>query len=88
MSVDLLSVWFLLPVDSVTIIEIALKPRPSLVDNFIGRHNVLDAMDRTHLTHRPKNSKKPAISVLYGLGGAGKTQTALKFALEFEEKYV
>jgi signal recognition particle GTPase len=31
-------------------------------------------------------TKKPAITVLSGLGGAGKTQTALKFALEFEEK--
>jgi replication-associated recombination protein RarA len=72
----------------VTVVEIALKPRPSLVDNFIGRRDVLEAMDRTHLTHRTINSKKSAISVLYGLGGAGKTQTALKFALEFEEKCV
>ena len=69
-------------------IEIALKPRPSLVKNFVGRGDVLEAMDRTHLTHRPTNRKETAISVLYGLGGAGKTQTALKFALEFEEKSV
>lgn len=30
----------------------------------------------------------PAITILSGLGGSGKTQTALKFALEFESKYV
>ena len=69
-----------------TVIEIALKPRPSLVDNFVGREDVLEAMRQTHLTQRSTNSKKPAITVLSGLGGAGKTQTALKFALEFEEK--
>jgi Holliday junction resolvasome RuvABC ATP-dependent DNA helicase subunit len=66
-------------------IEITLKPRPSLVDNFVGREDVLSAMRQTHLTSRSRTSKKPAITVLSGLGGAGKTQTALKFALEFEE---
>jgi Mrp family chromosome partitioning ATPase len=68
------------------VIEIVLKPRPSLVDNFVGREDVLDAMRRTHLTERSTIGKKSAITVLSGLGGAGKTQTALKFALHFEEK--
>jgi signal recognition particle GTPase len=63
-----------------------LKPRPALVDNFIGREDVLEAMRQTHFTQRSTTSKKPVITVLYGLGGAGKTQTALKFALEFEDK--
>jgi signal recognition particle GTPase len=72
----------------VTVIGVALKPRPSLVDNFIGREDVLRAMDQTHVTQRSENSKKSAITVLSGLGGAGKTQTALKFALEFEKKWV
>jgi signal recognition particle GTPase len=70
----------------VTVIEVALKPRPSLVDNFVGREDVLLAMRQTHLTQRATITKKPAITILSGLGGAGKTQTALKFALEFEEK--
>jgi replication-associated recombination protein RarA len=87
-SVDLLSAQFSPFVDSVAIVEIALKPRPSLVKNFVGRGDVLEAMYRTHLTHRPTNSKEAAVSILYGLGGAGKTQTALRFALEFEEKCV
>jgi hypothetical protein len=68
------------------VIEVALKPRPSLVANFVGREDILEAMRQTHLTRRSTNSKSPEITVLSGLGGAGKTQTALKFALEFEEK--
>jgi hypothetical protein len=30
----------------------------------------------------------PTITVLSGLGRSGKTQISLKFALEYEEKYV
>jgi Holliday junction resolvasome RuvABC ATP-dependent DNA helicase subunit len=67
-------------------IGIALKPRPHLVKNFVGREDVLEAMRRTHFTERSRNDQSPAVTVLFGLGGAGKTQTALKFALEFEEK--
>ena len=72
-------------VDSVTVIEIALKPRPLLVQNFIGREDILRSMHCTHITNRTPNLRTPAITVLSGLGGSGKTQTALKFALEFEE---
>jgi hypothetical protein len=68
------------------VLEIALKPRPSLVDNFVGREDVLEAMRLTHLTQRSTIANKPVITVLSGLGGAGKTQTALKFALEFEQQ--
>jgi signal recognition particle GTPase len=73
-------------IDSVGIIEIALKPRPSLVQNFIGRRDILEAMVHTHITSRSTDLTTPAITVLSGLGGSGKTQTALKFALEFETR--
>ena len=73
-------------VESVSVEVTGLKPRPALVENFVGREDVLEAMRRTHLTQRSKSSKRSAITVLSGLGGAGKTQTALKFALEFEEE--
>lgn len=63
----------------------ALKPRPSLVQNFIGRGDVLSSMHRNHITDRPSHLRTPAITILLGLGGSGKTQTALKFALEFEK---
>ena len=75
-----------LHVESVFLQVPGLKPRPALVDNFVGREDVLEAMRQTHLTQRSKSSKRSAITVLSGLGGAGKTQTALKFALEFEDK--
>ena len=78
--------WTNIHVESVSVEAIGLKPRPALVENFIGREDVLEAMRQTHLTQRSKNSKRSPITVLSGLGGAGKTQTALKFALEFEEK--
>jgi signal recognition particle GTPase len=68
------------------VIEVTLKPRPSVVKNFVGREDILEAMRRTHLGERSTNSREPAVTVLFGLGGAGKTQTALKFALEFEDK--
>ena len=73
-------------VDSIAVIEVTLKPRPSVVKNFVGRDDILEAMRRTHLGERSTNSHDPAVTVLFGLGGAGKTQTALKFALEFEDK--
>ena len=79
-------IWTNIHVESVSVEVTGLKPRPALVENFIGREDVLEAMRQTHLTQRSKNSKRSVITVLSGLGGAGKTQTALKFALEFEEK--
>jgi hypothetical protein len=79
-------VWNSPSVDSITPIEIALKPRPSLVKNFVGREDILEAMRRNHLSERSTTSQDPAITVLFGLGGAGKTQAALKFVLGFEDK--
>ena len=71
-----------------TAVEVTLKPRPSVVPTFIGREDILEAMRQTHLGDRPAGSDLPAITVLTGLGGSGKTQIALKFALYFEEKSV
>jgi len=72
----------------VTAVEVTLKPRPSVVPTFIGREDILEAMRQTHLGDRPAGSDLPAITVLTGLGGTGKTQIALKFALYFEERCV
>lgn len=70
--------------DSVSVLQIELPPRPSVVQGFIGRKDVLDAMHRTHIAERSTGLQNPPITVLYGIGGSGKTQTALKFALDFE----
>jgi Holliday junction resolvasome RuvABC ATP-dependent DNA helicase subunit len=70
--------------DSVATLEVRLKPRPSLVQNFVGRDDILQAMHRTHISNRSSSLRTPAITVLSGLGGSGKTQIALRFALNFE----
>jgi Holliday junction resolvasome RuvABC ATP-dependent DNA helicase subunit len=72
-------------VDSVAVLEVRLKPRPSLAQNFVGREDVLQAMHQTHIRNRSKGLHTPAITVLSGLGGSGKTQIALRFALDYEE---
>lgn len=71
---------------SVSAVKIVLKPRPSVTPHFVGRDDILDKLRETHFSEHPHQG--PAISVLSGLGGSGKTQTALKFALEFETRYV
>ncbi|PVF94410.1 hypothetical protein CPB86DRAFT_818000, partial [Serendipita vermifera] len=72
---------------SVKQVDIGLKPRPSVVPYFVGRQDVLLALRSAHLHDSPSQSDIPTISVLTGLGGSGKTQISLKFALEYEEKY-
>jgi adenylylsulfate kinase-like enzyme len=57
-----------------------------MVPNFVGREEIIGAMRQTHFGERPSGSNMPAISVLTGLGGSGKTQIALKFALDYEAR--
>lgn len=59
------------------------KPRPSVVEPFMGREDILETMRQTHF-NRSTHTGNPKVTILSGLGGSGKTQTALKFALEFE----
>ncbi|KAG8825647.1 hypothetical protein FRC19_010851 [Serendipita sp. 401] len=61
-----------------------LKRRPAVVSDFIGREDILVSLEATHCTpcERPDSL---TVSVLYGMGGSGKTQIALKFASEFEK---
>jgi Holliday junction resolvasome RuvABC ATP-dependent DNA helicase subunit len=63
-----------------------MKPRPSLVRNFVGREDILEKMRQTHIEARSPDPGLPAITVLMGLGGSGKTQTALKFTLDYEKR--
>jgi adenylylsulfate kinase-like enzyme len=44
-------------------------------------------MRQIHFGDAPSRRAQPKVSVLTGLGGSGKTQIALKFASEFEERY-
>jgi signal recognition particle GTPase len=56
---------------------------------FTGRKDILERLRRFL---DPSNSsvilKMQRIFVLYGLGGAGKTQIMSKFVIEFGDKYV
>ncbi|PVF99242.1 TPR-like protein [Serendipita vermifera] len=63
------------------------NPRPPLVGGFVGRNDILEAMRTTHFETTSTRHNAPRVTVLTGLGGSGKTQIALKFASEFEEKY-
>lgn len=53
---------------------------------FTGRQTLLNDMKK-HLTPGPKNSDRP-VFVLQGIGGAGKSEAAIKFATEYQEKLV
>ncbi|PVF99235.1 TPR-like protein [Serendipita vermifera] len=66
---------------------VIFKPRPPLVKGFVGRNDILEAIGRTHFETTSAHQTTPRVTVLTGLGGCGKTQIALKFASQFEEKY-
>ncbi len=56
---------------------------PRLTSNFIGREEISSKM-QNHVFGGLDNQSQ--IVLLHGLGGAGKTQTALKFAQKWEDK--
>ncbi|PVF95186.1 TPR-like protein [Serendipita vermifera] len=70
--------------NSITIVEIKYRQRPAVVPFFIGRQDILDRLHEIHVMRPNSEDKYPAISVLVGLGGSGKTQIALQFAKQFE----
>lgn len=53
---------------------------------FIGRVEILKEIE-TCLLYHPLGNNNLRIVVLYGLGGIGKTQIALKFADIFRQRY-
>ncbi|CAG7848155.1 SubName: Full=Uncharacterized protein {ECO:0000313/EMBL:CCA73810.1} [Serendipita indica DSM 11827] len=69
-------------INSVRILDMGLPPRPSVVPNFLGREDVLAKLRSHHLGGHFAPEQLPRISVLAGIGGSGKTQCALKFALD------
>ncbi|KAG8846240.1 hypothetical protein FRB91_000998 [Serendipita sp. 411] len=67
---------------------VILKPRPRIVEDFVGRNDILTSMCKTHFIKGESPSRRdgPVITVLTGMGGSGKTQIAVKFASLFEEQ--
>jgi Cdc6-like AAA superfamily ATPase len=51
---------------------------------FVGRTDILKAMEDFLLSPEPSSKLRMA---LYGLGGVGKTQIALKYAETFRPRY-
>ena len=68
-------------------IKVVILPSP--IDYFTGRHEYLSTMEAGFVF--PKTSaelRKQRRFVLYGTGGMGKTQLALKFLSQHSDQYV
>jgi Holliday junction resolvasome RuvABC ATP-dependent DNA helicase subunit len=76
----------IIDLDVITPGEMKYKPRPALVPFFKGRQDILNRLMETHIMRPETGHEAITVSVLTGLGGSGKTQIALKIALEFETK--
>jgi Holliday junction resolvasome RuvABC ATP-dependent DNA helicase subunit len=74
--------------DSIPHMEIKYRQRPAVVSFFVGRQDILDHLHETHISNPKPQGDHPIISVLTGLGGSGKTQIALRFAKQFETRYL
>ncbi|KAG8809787.1 hypothetical protein FRC17_003244 [Serendipita sp. 399] len=66
-----------------------LKPRPRVVESFVGREDILASMFETHFGNDASSTRRdgPIVTVLAAMGGSGKTQIAVKFASMFEERF-
>lgn len=76
-----------MPLDTPVVVDVMLKPRPSITPHFLGRDSLVGKLSSQHFLPRHHLETGPNISVLSGMGGAGKTQVALKFAAEYEKRY-
>jgi replication-associated recombination protein RarA len=65
-------------------VELAYRQRPAVVPFFIGRQDILDRLQESHIKRTLNEGEESNVSVLTGLGGSGKTQIALQFAKQFE----
>ncbi|KAJ4474125.1 P-loop containing nucleoside triphosphate hydrolase protein [Lentinula edodes] len=61
---------------------------PTSTPNFTGREDILVTIDNFFHPPPPDNPRKTQkIFLLYGLGGAGKTQVALEFTRRFKQRF-
>ncbi|KAG8809817.1 hypothetical protein FRC17_003232 [Serendipita sp. 399] len=68
---------------------VVLKPRPRVVEGFVGREDILASMCETHFDGEapPGHRDGSIVTVLTAMGGSGKTQIAVKFASIFEDRF-
>ncbi|RDB16830.1 Kinesin light chain [Hypsizygus marmoreus] len=76
------------PSVSVAKIEVSLEHISSPTPFFVGREDILAALDQCFSSSETSvGLKLQRRYVLYGLGGAGKTQIALKFVQQFSDRF-
>ncbi len=61
--------------------------RPEVTQNFVGRDDILRHLCDKHFVASRDQSGRPRVSILHGMGGAGKTQIAVRFAGMYEARY-
>ena len=66
--------------------EVATR-RPVVSSLFTGRASVLSQLDDFFMQREPGNHPRREF-LLYGMGGAGKTQVGLKFVQEHARRYL
>ncbi|KAG8808280.1 hypothetical protein FRC17_004016, partial [Serendipita sp. 399] len=73
-----------------SIMKAILKPRPRVVETFVGREDILASMCEAHFGNDPSGTRHdgPIVTVLAAMGGSGKTQIAVRFASMFEERFL
>ncbi len=64
-------------------VQIRTKPAPSSI--FTGRKVIMEKLDVFFSPREPGTGPRREY-VLHGMGGAGKTQTALKFAQTYQDR--
>lgn len=64
-----------------------MKYQPSSSSLFTGRNGFLDALEKFFVDQGPGQHLRREY-LLYGMGGAGKTQIALKFAENYPQRQV
>ncbi|PVG00686.1 hypothetical protein CPB86DRAFT_729099, partial [Serendipita vermifera] len=72
--------------NSIPVVEMRYRQRPSVVPFFVGRQDILGQLHETHAQKPSPEGDYPIISVLTGLGGSGKTQVALQFTKQVETR--
>ncbi|KAG8805973.1 hypothetical protein FRC17_005247, partial [Serendipita sp. 399] len=68
---------------------VALKPRPRVVEDFVGREDILASMCETHFDSEAPPGRRDGsiVTMLTAMGGSSKTQIAVKFASIFEDRF-